>query len=346
MLSAVLNQETALKLAQAVISASAAPLLLLDGDLRVVGASDSFGRAFGVAVGGLTGQPLRAVGGGAWDRPDVIRLLASAAAGSIPIESLELDFDLNGACRRLVLTVQKLPDPNPMAVWLLVTVADVTEVRANLIRADNLLREKTILLQEVQHRTANSLQVIASLLLQSARKVQESEARDELTLAHGRVLSIAAVQQQLAASTLSAVALRPYLTELCQGLARSMFPDAHRMSLTVDCSEVMVSARTSVSLGLIVTELIINAVKHAFPDGRSGQIRVSYVAVGDAWSLSVADNGVGLPKGPAVFSAGLGRGIVQALAHQLGAVVTMVDAHPGLSASVAHGLAAVEGEAC
>ncbi|MDB5455224.1 MAG: histidine kinase [Caulobacter sp.] len=97
----------------------------------------------------------------------------------------------------------------------------------------------------------------------------------------------------------------------------------------------MVAARVSVSLGLIVTELVINALKHAFPDGRSGKITVDYNFNGPNWILCVRDDGVGMPAGAAVQS-GLGTSIVQALAKQLQASVEVVVEHPGTKISIEH----------
>jgi two-component sensor histidine kinase len=334
MLSTVTNQTAAFTLAKAVINASVAPLLLLDGEMRVVGASASFGLNFGWATEGLDGRFLSAVGGEAWNKPDMLDRLTATAAGEPAVDGWEMDFQRGGADpRRLVLSMQKLADPDPAAIWLLVTVDDVTEARARLQQAEHLLREKSVLLQELQHRTANSLQVVASLLLQSARKVQDTDARSHLTGAHGRLMSIAGVQRQLATSTLGAVALRPYLEELCKGLSGSMIPDPERTSIHLDCVDAMVSARESTSLGLIVTEAVINAVKHAFPNGRSGEIRVSYALHGGDWELCITDDGVGLPQTPAIV--GLGSDIIQALATQLGAKVTVANANPGLTLRVA-----------
>jgi len=91
----------------------------------------------------------------------------------------------------------------------------------------------------------------------------------------------------------------------------------------------------SVSLGLIVTELVINALKHAFPDQRSGKITVDYHSSEQGWSLSVSDNGVGMPHATETHS-GLGSTIVQALARKLDAAVQIFDANPGTRVSIVH----------
>ena len=158
-----------------------------------------------------------------------------------------------------------------------------------------MLNEKAILLQELQHRVANSLQIIASVLLQSARKVQSEETRSHLHDAHKRVMSVAALQQQLSASSVSDVQLRPYFTTLCNSIGASMIRDHNQLSLEVSVDDSKTTADISVSLGLIVTELVINALKHAFPEDRNGKIKVDYHSHGPNWTLSVTDNGVGMP---------------------------------------------------
>jgi two-component sensor histidine kinase len=89
-------------------------------------------------------------------------------------------------------------------------------------------------------------------------------------------------------------------------------------------------------LGLIVTELVINALKHAFPDDRNGKIKVDYKSQGPNWTLSISDTGIGMPKRAGDAKAGLGTSIVQALARQLQASITVTDANPGTSVSIIH----------
>jgi two-component sensor histidine kinase len=174
------------------------------------------------------------------------------------------------------------------------------------------------------------------VLLQSARKVQSEESRVHLVDAHQRVMSVAALQQQLAASRLGNVEIRPYFIALCESIGASMIPDRKQVSLEVRTDDSVTTADTSVSLGLIVTELVINALKHAFPGNRKGQITVDYAARGSDWTLSVGDDGVGIATDPDHAKAGLGTSIVQALAQQLSAQVHVGSKNPGTLVSVVH----------
>jgi two-component sensor histidine kinase len=115
-----------------------------------------------------------------------------------------------------------------------------------------------------------------------------------------------------------------------------MIQDHDQLRLRVEADDSVAVADVSVSLGLIVTELVINALKHAFPGERGGDILVSYQSASADWTLSVTDNGVGMPGGVAPTKAGLGTSIVEALAKQLGATVHLADAHPGASVSIVH----------
>jgi two-component system, sensor histidine kinase PdtaS len=116
-----------------------------------------------------------------------------------------------------------------------------------------------------------------------------------------------------------------------------MIPNPDRLSLKTNVDDSVVDPDTSVSLGLVVTELVINSLKHAFP-GRTqtGAITVDYQSDGEAWTLVVADNGIGMPENEEDRKPGLGTGIVEALAGQLGATVTVTDAAPGTKVSIVH----------
>ena len=144
-------------------------------------------------------------------------------------------------------------------------------------------KQKEILLQEMQHRVANSLQIIASILLLKARTVQSEETRLHLQDAHQRVMSVATVQQQLHASGLNErIEIGPYLSKLCASLAASMVGERRPLSIKVQSTSGRAVSSEAVSLGLIVTELVINALKHGFQGGEEGEILVSYDAQ-DFW---------------------------------------------------------------
>jgi len=319
------------------VAVSEAPLLLLDGDLSVLAASASFCLSFGLDPQGVVEKSVFALGSGEWDRRQFRVLLTATRDGGAEVAAYEMDLRQGAAePRRLVINARKLVFGDADDTRILVTISDVTEARIAEKLKDDLLREKAVLLQEVQHRVANSLQIIASVLLQSARSVRSEETRYHLNDAHNRVMSIATVQKQLAGSHSGVIELEAYFSQLCESLGASMIRDHDLLSINVNCDKSKVAADISVSLGLIVTELVINALKHAFPGGRRGTITVGYHSHGPNWTLMVDDDGVGMPQGEAVATAGLGTSIVEALARQLHAVIEVTDANPGTSVSVIH----------
>jgi PAS domain-containing protein len=162
----------------AVIASSNEPLLFLAGDLRIIAASASFCRTFQIDPATVPGRQLSELGAGEWAMPKLVSLLRATATGSAEIAAYEIDLVRKGAeLRSLVVNARKLDDGDNSRVRLLLAVSDVTFARAEAREKDDLIREKAILLQEVQHRIANSLQIIASVLMQSARKMQSEEAR-------------------------------------------------------------------------------------------------------------------------------------------------------------------------
>ena len=330
--------EAAGSLAMALIVSSQAPLILLDEDLNVMAASTSFCRIFEVALPTEAGIKLAELGAGEWNVPQLASLLRATAAGDAAIEAYEMDLVREGrkTCR-LVLNAHKLDYFDADHARIVLAVTDVTAARLAERIKDDLVRDKEILLQELQHRVANSLQIIAAVLMRSARSVQSEESRMHLHDAHHRVMSIATMQKQLAAGRHGEVELRSYFADLCHSIGASMIADHNRLSLTSTVDESTVGADVSVSLGLIVTELVINSLKHAFPvEGRTGLISVDYVSQGTGWTLTVGDNGVGMPGDRKSAKAGLGTGIVEALSKQLEASVTVADAAPGTRVSIVH----------
>jgi two-component sensor histidine kinase len=332
---------TATSLARALLETSHLPLLLFDSDLRVVSATRSFFLAFGLRASEVEHRLLGEIGDGEWDIPQVRLLLEDALLGGDPPADYETDLvrpDI--APRRLVVNVQNIVYDDKLNARILLTVNDVTEARrmetlnvALLLEKDALLHERDILLQEMQHRVANSLQIIASVLLLKARTVKSEETRLHLRDAHDRVMSVAAVQQLLQAS-LGDVDVGPYLAQLCDSLAASMIRDNRPLTIRVEADAATVTSHEAVSLGLIVTELVINALKHAFPGDGGGEVVVGYESDAAGWTLSVADDGVGRGPVAPVRKGGLGTVIVGSLARQLGALVVITDNHPGTKVAI------------
>lgn len=320
----------------ALVSSSFSPLVLLNDDLTIIAASNSFCDAFGLERTDVAGRKFSELGDGEWNVRQLNSLLNATIAGNASIDIYEMDLIRSGKeTLRLLINAHTLDYFEAEHIRVVLAITDVTSQRLAEKIKDDLLREKQLLLHEIQHRVANSLQIIASVLLQSARKVQSSETRDHLRDAHNRVMSIAMLQKHLSSTAVENVALKTYFRDLCLSIGASMIGDPQRLSIVTTVDSSIVDPDTSVSLGLIVTELVINALKHAFP-GRTqaGSIRVDYKTVGDGWVLTVTDDGVGMPKDEQDRKPGLGTGIVEALATQLQANVVVSDEAPGTKVTV------------
>ena len=177
-----------------------------------------------------------------------------------------------------------------------------------------------MLLREVNHRVGNSLQIIASLLHLQANSTTQDDVKAALTNAMGRVAAVAQVHRRLYTShDLKSVLLNQYLEALLEDLRRSA--EGNRMSrLTLKAEPIEIDPDRAVAIGIIVNELVMNAVKYAYPDG-AGPIHVDLQREGDDLVLSIADDGVGLNVKTDPRSTGMGQRIVSAMAAKLDASV-------------------------
>jgi two-component sensor histidine kinase len=237
-------------------------------------------------------------------------LVKDVQGGFIPLLQVAVD----GALRQA--QIQKARD------------AAEAEVHASRDRYAALAAEREVLLREVNHRVGNSLQIIASLLHLQASSAAQEDVKAALTNAMGRVAAVAQVHRRLYTShDLKSVLLNQYLDALLEDLRRSA--TGNRMSrLTLKAEPVEIDPDRAVAIGIIVNELVMNAVKYAYPDG-AGPIHVELSAQGDDLVLAIADNGVGLKVKTDPRSTGMGQRIVSAMASKLEAIVEPDPGHAG-----------------
>ncbi|MFA1625744.1 sensor histidine kinase [Rhizobium mongolense] len=338
------NIEDAQTLAQAIVNTIPEPFIVLDDRFCVLAASRSFHETFKSDPEDTRGCLLYALGDGQWDIPALRVFLETIIPEQASMEGFEVTHDFPDLGRRIMLlNARQVTYGDSARSTILLAFTDVTERRKIecekeelLKQTEQLLHQKEILLQEMQHRVANSLQIIASILLLKARAVTSEETRRDLRDAHQRVMSVAEVQRHLHVSGIDQIEVGSYLAKLCGSLASSMIGESQPIAINVIADEGRIGSDKAVGLGLIVTELVINAVKYAFPVARADAvILVTYEIRGADWKLIVSDNGVGKQAdGAAETSGGLGTAIVQALAKQLDARVDVVSSPSGTSVSV------------
>ena len=326
-------------LAHAMVDTVRDGLLVLDGKLNVIAASRSFYSTFLTTADLTIGRRIYDLGHGEWNNEKLRLLLERIIPDQGVMDHFELDQDFKYIGQRsMLLNARKVFYSGNENSTLLLAIEDITERRTAERLLKTLSDQKDTLLSEMSHRVANSLQIIASILLLKARSVQSVETRGHLEDAHRRVMSVAALQQQLIATGKGEkLDVGTYLKKLCDTLASSMIGDRRAVTIDVVSDVGAVTSEQAVSIGLIVTELVINALKHAFPiDVKKGHIEVEYVVTGSGWTLSIVDNGSGMAKNAADRPVGLGTSIVKALAQQLEAEVKVATSAKGTTVSIGH----------
>jgi PAS domain S-box-containing protein len=193
---------------------------------------------------------------------------------------------------------------------------DITEQKKQAVALEQAVAQKDVLLHEIQHRVKNSLSLVHSLLQLQASATEDVEARGALADAAGRVRIIAQLQDQLyRLGDLSAVDLGSCLFEVSQSVAEHA-GRAPQVRLRTELEQLVVPGKAALPVLLIVNELLTNAYKYAFPNGRTGTVRLSLESADGEARIRVADDGVGLAEG-GPHSPGLGTRVTQGLAAQL-----------------------------
>jgi PAS domain S-box-containing protein len=205
---------------------------------------------------------------------------------------------------------------------LVVTFHDISESKQNSQALQQCLDDREALLKEIHHRVKNNLQIISSLLHLQANQLDNPLAKAPLLDMERRVRSMALIHEHLyGSSNLSTVDLSVYLRKLCNPLFQTLELATGCIEVHLDLLPVHLDINHAIPCGLLVNELVSNAFKHAFPNGRSGQIRVTVGPLGDGpgWHLSVTDDGLGLPPGFDLNQINsMGLQLVTGLARQLG----------------------------
>lgn len=264
------NIADACALAQAIVDTVREPVVVLDKGLRVIAASRSFYSRFKVSPEDTQGRLLYTLGDGQWDIPKLRLLLEHIIPERGVMEGYEVDHDFpHIGHRTMYLNARQVFYKEGAETTILLGMEDITERRILEQEKDRLLQQKEVMLDEMRHRIANSLQIIAGIILMKASRVESEETRAHLQDAHKRVLSIAAVQDHLhAPGNVGLVDMLPYLEGLGTTLSNSMVSDSRAVTIKVVGAGGTATSREAESLGLIATELVMNALKHAFPTER------------------------------------------------------------------------------
>jgi two-component sensor histidine kinase len=248
--------------------------------------------------------------------------LETIISGRKTIEAFEVENFFPSIGRRIMaFNARKVYQPDNKIQQILLAIEDVTE-RARLEREHAAAHERIgMLLQELTHRVKNSLQFIASMVMLEARSNNSGEAKAALERVSHRITALGQLYAKLSkADTVEAVDAATYLDELCGDLIASVHKEgATSIVLKTDIESELLPTDQAIPIGLIVNELVTNAVKYGFPDEASGTVMVTLKRVPGALRLTVADDGQGLD--PRRADTGLGRRLVDGFALQLGGQV-------------------------
>ena len=173
---------------------------------------------------------------------------------------------------------------------------DMSQRKSSEDQLQSSLKEKEILLKEIHHRVKNNLQIISSLLSLQSSTIEDAPTRELVRESQNRVRSMALIHEKLyQAASLARIDFGEYLRSLTRDLFRSY--SAGGVSLKMQAEDVFLDVDSAIPCGLIVNELVSNALKYAFPQGRGGELLITFARIArDKFALSVTDNGTGLPS--------------------------------------------------
>ena len=304
-------------------------VIAVDDDQRVTFINAAAATLYGITMSQALGSPLAEVFTTLWPNP------ADEATAACELEQTghwrgeSRHVKRSGETIAVESSVRRLQAQNGTPPGQLAVIRDITKrkrAEESLLesrqRLEISVHEKEVLLKEVHHRVKNNMQIIDSLLRLQANAIENPAAKTAMLNMQCRIRSMGLIHESLYRSdNLAAVDIAAYLNSLCSQLMRALVSTPGAIQLRLDLAPVHLAIDKAIPCGLLVNELVSNALKHAFPDGRSGVLRVDLQPLAHAtgWRLRVSDDGVGLPPDFDLRrTTSLGLKLVTDLAHQLG----------------------------
>ena len=215
-----------------------------------------------------------------------------------------------------------LSDPDVEGV--VINVREITERKINEEKINKLLSEKEMVLKEIHHRIKNNMNIIVSLLNLQARTYEDPVIKNILRDASSRVQSMGILYDKLYASEqISAVSLKIYFPALVREIAK-VFSEANSVQMEIQVDDIVLDSKILTPLGIMINELMTNAMKYAFIGHTGGSIRLEAHREGNILALIFEDNGVGLPDAAiSGTSSGFGLQLVRMLAEQINGTVSI-----------------------
>jgi two-component system, chemotaxis family, CheB/CheR fusion protein len=327
--------EAARDYANAIVETVRQPLLVLDADLRVIRANQCFYESFGLTPAQTEQQSLFELGR-EWDLSSLRPLLETVLDRDTEFQDFEIAQTLtNQSPRILLFSARKLRD-HRQEQSILLAIEEITARRQAEAQIQNSLTEKEVLLREIHHRVKNNLQIVSSLLSLQSNRVTDPQANAILQDSQNRVSAMASIHEILYQSAnLSNLNFAEYIKTLVSNLFASYsvnsgeptVGDRSAISLNVDVrSDANISVDRAVLCGLIINELVTNAIKHGFGEESHGEVSISLIAnaAENLLVLSVANNGRKLPSDFDISKVrSMGLNLVMSLIRQINGNLTI-----------------------
>ena len=311
-------------------------------DNPIVFCNEAFQHLSGYERDEIVGRNCRFLQGVDTDRATVDRIRTAIRSGH-PVEADLLNYRKDGRTFWNALYISPVRDDEGNIIYYFASQLDVTErvnaeqraiarreeieleVAARTADLEQALATKTVLLHELDHRVKNNLTMIGSLLRLQARSADDPAVSERLEAMLLRVDALGTVHRRLyQGADVTRFDIGAYLHDLATDLTVAAGP--HRIALVTDIVPIDVAPGQAAALGLVLNELLTNAVAHGYPDGRSGTLRLSTSLQGDTALIDIDDDGPGLPEHPI---DGLGRTLVERLSRQIGIETTTISTVAG-----------------
>ncbi len=224
-----------------------------------------------------------------------------------------------------IVTASPIKDKDGNVLGSIHIAHDITKRKEMERELEKTLKEKDFLMKEIYHRTKNNLMIISSLLNLQSSYIKDEHARDIFKESQSRAKSMALIHEKLYRSEdLKHLDLKEFVETLSNDLYHTYTVDKNRIKLVLDVEEVKLDFEITIPLGLILNELLTNSLKHAFPNGRKGDIKIGLHKIDAKYKLSVYDNGVGFPESLDYHKTkSLGMLIINSLTDQIGGEIVL-----------------------
>lgn len=307
---------------RAIIESARDAIFIKDKDLVYTMANPALARLFGKTIDEITGRKDREI----FDLKTALEIEADDHK-VLNGETIENERTIEMGDRIIVSNSIKVPlrSADGEIIGLCGIARDITERRRVDEQIRSSLAEKETLLKEIHHRVKNNLQIISSLLNLQTRYIQDEPALELFNESQNRVKSMALIHEKLYNSRdFSSIDFSDYIRSLASDLFRSYDALSRSVSFKLDVRDVHLNIERAIPCGLIINELISNALKHAFHDMPEGELAVQFNPLNGRYLLSVRDNGVGMPpRFDWRNTRTLGMQLVMSLVEQLGGEISL-----------------------